>query len=98
MTPRAVGAIALYPANNGQGGWYFLYLRSGKRVLCNQWDNAVIFQKVIDRVHSLEDSKKYDIQYKNDDLFDTVIPALLMKGIAKRTSQGGYVASFKFGE
>ena len=27
MTPRAVGEIALYPANNGQGGWYFLSLK-----------------------------------------------------------------------
>ena len=33
MTPRAVGAIALYPAKNGQGGWYFFSLRSGKQVL-----------------------------------------------------------------
>ena len=67
MTPRDVGEIALYPANNGQGGWYFLSLQSGKRVLCNQWDDAVICQKVIDRVHYLADSEKQKIEYEKDD-------------------------------
>ena len=66
MTPRAVGAIALYPANNGQGGWYFLSLKSGKRIICNQWDNAVICQEVIDRVHALADNEECDIQYETD--------------------------------
>lgn len=67
MTPRAVGAIVLYPAMNGQGGWYFLSLRSGKRILCNQWKNAVICDKVIDRVHALADAEVETAKYEADD-------------------------------
>ena len=67
MSPRAVGAIALYPAKNGQGGWYFLSLRSGKRILCNQWKNAVICDKVIDRVHALADAEVDKAKFEADD-------------------------------
>ena len=67
MSPRAIGAIALYPAKNGQGGWHFLSLRSGKRILCNQWKNAVICDKVIDRVHALADAEVEKAKYEADD-------------------------------
>ena len=66
MSPRAVGAIALYPAKNGQGGWYFLSLRSRKRILCNQWKNAVICDRVIDRVHALADAEVEKTRYEAD--------------------------------
>ena len=67
LSPRAVGAIVLYPAKNGQGGWYFLSLRSGKRILCNQWKNAVICDKVINRVHELANTEIEKAKYENDD-------------------------------
>jgi len=67
MSPRTVGAIALYPAKNGQGGWYFLSLRSGRRILCNQWKTAVICDKVIDRAHALAGAEVEKAKYEADD-------------------------------
>lgn len=57
-TARAVGAIALYPCGNTQGGWYFMSLKTGKRIKCYKWTVAPICDQVIKRVHQLAEREK----------------------------------------
>jgi hypothetical protein len=53
MTTRTTVAIALRPACNPQGGYYFLSLSTGRRLNRNSWTELPIPQDVIDRVHAL---------------------------------------------
>ena len=55
-TPRAARAIALRPSNN-QGGYYFMSLKTGKRIHGFQWTKLAITQEVIDRVHELAEQQ-----------------------------------------
>ena len=50
---RTVGAIALYPSGNQQGGWYFLSLLTGNRIHRYQWKTLPIGEDVIKRVHEI---------------------------------------------
>ncbi|GAX21402.1 hypothetical protein FisN_28Lu124 [Fistulifera solaris] len=53
MEPRAIGAIALRPSGNAQGGYYFLNLKSGERIHRYSWTRVAMPDEVIDRVHAL---------------------------------------------
>ena len=53
MRPRTVGAIALRPTGNSQGGYYFLSLNTGRRISRNHWTPLPMTQETIDRVHTL---------------------------------------------
>jgi hypothetical protein len=53
MLPRTIGAIALRPTGNAQGGYYFLSLSSGRRLHRNRWTELPMPADVIDRVHAL---------------------------------------------
>ena len=55
-TPRAARAITLRPSNN-QGGYYFMSLKTGKRIHGFQWTKLAITQEVIDRVHELAEQQ-----------------------------------------
>ena len=50
---RGVGAIALYPSGNAQGGWTFMSLLTGKEIHRFQWDVIPITDDVIGRVDKI---------------------------------------------
>ena len=47
MEQRTVGAISLRPSNN-HGSYYFMFLETGKRLNCYQWNELPITTEVID--------------------------------------------------
>ena len=49
---RSVGAIAMYPSNE-RGGYYFMSLRTGKRLHGFIWNEVPITDEVISRVEQL---------------------------------------------
>ena len=53
MRTRTIGAIALRPKGNTQGGYYFLSLTTGSRVDRRNWTEVPMPNKVINRVHAL---------------------------------------------
>jgi hypothetical protein len=53
MAPRTIGAIALRPTGNDQGGHYFYSLSTGKRITPNRWTALPMPEDVVDRVHCL---------------------------------------------
>jgi hypothetical protein len=53
MTPRAVGALALRPTGNAQGGCCFCSLMSGQRLHQTHWTEFPMPAEVKDRVHGL---------------------------------------------
>jgi hypothetical protein len=53
MAPRTVGALALRPTGNQQGGYYFYSLMSGKRLHRTHWTELPMPAEVRDRVHAL---------------------------------------------
>jgi hypothetical protein len=53
MTPWTIGALALHPTGNQQGGYYFYSLMSGKRLHRTHWTELPMPAKVKDRVHGL---------------------------------------------
>ena len=54
MTFRSVGAIALRPKNE-MGSYYFMSLRSGRRIHSNQWTVLHVTDDVVQRVYDLSD-------------------------------------------
>ena len=50
MATRTVGAIALRPTGNAQGGFYFMSLESGRKLNRNHWTELPMPKEVIDRV------------------------------------------------
>jgi hypothetical protein len=53
MTPRTIGALALRPTGNQQGGYYFYSLMSGQRLYRTHWTELPMPAEVKDRVHGL---------------------------------------------
>ena len=53
MTPRTIGAIALRPTGNQQGGHYFYSLMSGQRLHRTHWTELPMPAEAKDRVHAL---------------------------------------------
>jgi hypothetical protein len=53
MRTRTIGAIALRPNGNSQGGYYFLSLTTGRRIDRQNWTELPMPNEVIDRVHTL---------------------------------------------
>ncbi len=51
MASRTVGAIALRPTGNAQGGFYFMSLETGRKLNRNHWTALPMPKDVIDRVH-----------------------------------------------
>jgi len=60
LLPRTTGAIALRPSGNIQGGYFFLSLTTGKRIIRNKWTILPMPAEVIATVHQLAAAcKKY---------------------------------------
>jgi hypothetical protein len=53
MQARTIGAIALQPTGNEQGGVYFMSLATGHQLNQNHWTELPMPQDVINRVHNL---------------------------------------------
>jgi Reverse transcriptase (RNA-dependent DNA polymerase)/Zinc knuckle len=53
MVPRTVGAIALRPTGNDQGGHFFYSLSTGKRINRSRWTKLPMPDEVVQRVHQL---------------------------------------------
>jgi Reverse transcriptase (RNA-dependent DNA polymerase) len=53
MNPRTKGAIALGPSGNLQGGFKFMALDTGKKIIRRSWDVIPMPDLVIDRVNTL---------------------------------------------
>jgi hypothetical protein len=53
MTTRTIGALALRPTGNQQGGYYFYSLMSGQRLHRTHWTELPMPAKVTTRVHAL---------------------------------------------
>ena len=57
MKPRTIGAIALYPSNNGHNSWYFMSLTTGKRIHRYQWTVLPMGQVALNRVHEIAEQE-----------------------------------------
>ena len=53
MTARTIGALALRPTGNAQGGFYFYSLSTGRVISRNRWTELPMPHEVIERVHTL---------------------------------------------
>ena len=53
MSPRTIGALALRPTGNAQGGYYFLSMSSGQRINWKSWTALPMPDEVIKQVHQL---------------------------------------------
>jgi hypothetical protein len=53
MASRTVGAIAMRPTGNAQGGYYFFSLNTGRILNRNRWTELPMPTEVIERVHAL---------------------------------------------
>jgi hypothetical protein len=53
MTPRTIGALALWPTGNAQGTWYFMSLLTGQVLKQNHATQLPIPHEVIDTVHQM---------------------------------------------
>lgn len=57
MASRTIGAIALRPTGNAQGGHFFYSLSTGRRIVRNNWAEVPMPADVIDRVTKMAESK-----------------------------------------
>ena len=53
MAARTVGAIAMRPTGNEQGGYFFFSLNTGRRLNRHRWTVLPMPSEVVDRVHAL---------------------------------------------
>jgi hypothetical protein len=81
MVTRTVGALALRPTDNAQGGYYFYSLATGRRLNWTHWTELPMPDSVHDRVHALAqrvradkgltstggDGNDLDLRYPEDD-------------------------------
>ena len=72
MKPRTIGALALRPTGNEQGGYYFLSLLTGKRLNRAKATPLNMPAEVISRVHQLARRNPKGIEYR--DRNNNIIP------------------------
>jgi hypothetical protein len=58
MTPRTIGALALWPTGNPQGTWYFMSLLTGRVLKRNHATQLPMPHEVIDTVHRMADDRR----------------------------------------
>lgn len=56
MSTRTIGAIALRPTGNVQGGHYFFSLQTGRRIVRNRWTEVPMPSDVIERVNTMAEN------------------------------------------
>jgi hypothetical protein len=60
---RTKGAISLGPSGNLQGGFKFMALNTGKKIVCRTWDVIPMPDVVIDRVNALGRDKTQQMTF-----------------------------------
>jgi hypothetical protein len=65
MVTRTVGAIALRPTGNDQGGYYFFSLTSGRVLNRNHWTELPMPGDVIDRIHVMARRNPAGMKFSN---------------------------------
>ena len=54
--PRTLGAIALYPIENGQGDFRFMSLNTGNAITRHKWKELPVPTEVAHRVESIDEN------------------------------------------
>lgn len=57
MASRTIGAIALRPTGNVQGGHYFFNLQTGKKIVRNRWTEIPMPKEVVERVNQMAENR-----------------------------------------
>ena len=65
MAPRTIGAIALRPTGNEQGGWFYLSLSTGRKINRLHASELPMPEHVIDQVHRMARRNKSGIEFRN---------------------------------
>ena len=60
VEPRTIGAIALGPTRNEQGGYFFYSLLSRKKIHRTHWTDVPMHEDVKDRLHAMARRAKAD--------------------------------------
>ena len=63
MKARTKAAICLGPSGNKQGGFYFMSLRSGKKITRYSWDSLPMPDTVIDRVNAIASDQPEELTF-----------------------------------
>ena len=69
MATRTIGAIALRPTGNSQGGYFFFSLATGRVLNRGRWTSLPMPNEVIDRVHRMarQEHGNNGLQFKDRD-------------------------------
>jgi hypothetical protein len=67
MATRTVGALALRPTGNDQGGYYFFSLNTGRVLNRNHWTELPMPADVITRIHALARRNPGGMKFSNRD-------------------------------
>jgi hypothetical protein len=67
--PRSIGAVAL-KASNERGGYYFMFLSTGRRLHCYQWTELPVPDYVIDRVEEMATREKQPVMPNGHPIFE----------------------------
>jgi Reverse transcriptase (RNA-dependent DNA polymerase)/Zinc knuckle len=73
MSTRTVGAIALRPTGNDQGGYYFYSLASGRVLNRNHWTELPMPSDVIDRIHIMARRNPRGVKFSDRHLMPYVL-------------------------
>ena len=65
MTTRTVGAIALRPTGNAQGGYFFYSLDTGRVLNRNRWTELPMPADVVTRIHTLARRNPRGMKFSN---------------------------------
>jgi hypothetical protein len=78
MARRTIGALALHPTGNQQGGYYFYSLMTGQRLHRTHWTELPMPAEVKDRVHALARRAKAQRGLRFTDSDDNDLDALYL--------------------
>ncbi len=67
MVPRTIGAIALRPTGNQQGGYYFFSLSTGRRLNRNRWTELPMPDDVIKSVVAMAKNAPANLEFTTRD-------------------------------
>jgi hypothetical protein len=73
MDARTIGALALWPTGNAQGGYYFFSLTSGRVLHRNKWTELPMPNDVIIRIHALAWRNHHGLIFLNRDTLPFVL-------------------------
>ena len=63
MAPRTIGALALRPTGNEQGGWFYLSLSTGRKINRLHATELPMPNLVVDRIHQMARRNKSGLEF-----------------------------------